>query len=104
VLDAIPDNLGNDQSRLFVRPQALLQGMFGSFATLSEDEMAYASGNATACTSVDQYFCATAGSDLRAGRCYFPEEELISARLDSGADSLRTGTISPDLSKLGREG
>jgi Phytoene/squalene synthetase len=44
-----------------------------------------------------------AGSDLRAGRCYFPEHELGGAP-DSVADPLRTGAVPIDLSNVAGEG
>ena len=50
------------------------------FATLSEDEMlTLGKGYGVALQLIN--ILRDAGSDLRAGRCYFPEEELISARL-----------------------
>ena len=45
-----------------------------------------------------------AGSDLRAGRCYFPEHELRRGASDSLADPLRTGALPADLSNMAGEG
>jgi farnesyl-diphosphate farnesyltransferase len=50
------------------------------FATLSEDEMLTLGKRYGVALQLINIL-RDAGSDLRAGRCYFPEEELISARL-----------------------
>ena len=44
-----------------------------------------------------------AGSDLRAGRCYFPEHAIKRGAPDSLADPLRTGALPADLSNLAGE-
>jgi farnesyl-diphosphate farnesyltransferase len=52
----------------------------GTLATLSEDEMLTLGKRYGVALQLINILC-DAGSDLRAGRCYFPEEELTSARM-----------------------
>ncbi|PYI56694.1 MAG: hypothetical protein DMC62_02370 [Verrucomicrobia bacterium] len=64
------------------------------FATLSEDEM-LALGKRYGMALQLINILRDAGSDLRAGRCYFPEEELTSARMTAAQILLEPERFQP---------